>query len=245
MINKLIKSVFFFIAFTSFSQIQNGKIVYGVSIEMIEGFKGTMVEKSYSESINNARYLSFTLNFDKERAVFIFDEGLGINNSDLFFTKISAGYMNEVYQNKEFSLCQVNGFGNYLLKTEAVKDWVLENETKEIEGFLCYKATSTKKVNNGKGNFVFPVTAWYCPKIPVSFGPNGYGGLPGLILELQVRNVVYGVKKIDLNLSKADVLSMPKDYPIISQKEFDEKIIAMYKKNINSNNGFVKPDEKF
>ena len=245
MIKKIVGRVLFLIAFTSFGQVQNGKIVYGVSIEMIEGFKKTIAEKSYSESVRNANYLTFTLNFDKNQAVFLCDEGLGIDNSNLFFTKISAGYMNEVYQNKDFSLCQVNDFGNYLLKTDAINDWVLENETKEIENFVCYKATSTKKVNNGKGTFVFPVIAWYCPKIPVSFGPNGYGNLPGLILELQVRNVVYGVKKIDLNLSKPPIFGKPKNYPIITQKEFDEKIIAAYNRDRNSNNGFVKPDGKF
>jgi len=245
MIKKIVGRVLFLIAFTSFGQVQNGKIVYGVSIEMIEGFKGTILEKSYSESVNNAKYLSFTLNFNKDQAVFLCDEGLGIDNSNLFLTKISAGYMSEVYQNKDFSLRQVNDFGKYLLKTEAINDWVLENETKEIESFLCYKATSTKKVNNSKGTFVFPVIAWYCPKIPISFGPNGYGNLPGLILELQVRNVVYGVKKIDLNLSKPPIFSKQKDYPIITQKEFDEKVIAAYNKDRNYNNGFVKPADKF
>lgn len=243
MINKII-NILFFSAFISFGQVQNGKVEYGVSIEMIDGFKGTRAEKSYSETISNAKYLSFILNFDKERAAFYSNEGLGVENQDLFMSKVSAGYMNEVYQYKDYSLCAIFGFGNYVLKTDAVNDWVLENETKEIEGFLCYKATSTKKVNNSKGNFVFPVVAWYCPKIPISFGPNGYGNLPGLILELQVRNVVYGVRKIDLNLSKPPVIGKPKDYPIINQEEFDQKVMAAYK-NEDFKKGFKKPEDKF
>ncbi|MHC0444058.1 GLPGLI family protein [Flavobacterium sp. 3-218] len=244
MINRIIVITILLNALNSFAQVQNGKIEYGVTIEMIEALKGGVIENSYRESINNAQYLSFTLLFDKENAVFSSNEGLGLGSQDVFMSKVTAGYMNEVYQNKDFSLCAVYGFGNYLLKTDAVKDWVLENETKEIEGFVCYKATSTKKVNNGKGNFVFPVIAWYCPKIPISFGPNGYGNLPGLILELQVRNVVYGVKKIDLNLPKPPVIGQPKDYPIINQEQLDEKIMTVYK-NRNSTNGFIKPGDKF
>lgn len=234
----------FFTLFSSIAQIKNGKIEYGVTIEMIDGFKGGILEKPYTESMNNAKYLSFTLLFNKENAVFSCNESLEVGNQDLFMSKVSAGYMNEVYQYKDYSLCAIFGFGNYVLKTDAVKDWTLENETKEIEGFLCYKATSTKKVNNSKGNFVFPVVAWYCPKIPISFGPNGYGNLPGLILELQVRNVVYGVRKIDLNLSKPPVIGKPKDYPIINQEEFDQKVMAAYK-NEDFKKGFKKPEDKF
>ena len=230
--------------FNSFAQIQNGRIKYGVTIEMIEGFKGSVLERLYTESMNNAKYLSFTLDFDKERAVFSYNDDLAVGNTDVGLSKVSAGYMNEVYQNKEFSLCPVNGFGKYLLKTDAIKDWVLENETKEIEGFQCYKATSSKKVIHTEKTFIFPIIAWYCPKIPVSFGPNGYGNLPGLILELQVRNVVYGVKKIDLNLSKPPILGKPQDYSIINQEEFDE-IIMKQMKNRNSVNEFKKPDDKF
>jgi GLPGLI family protein len=244
MIKKLITIVTFFIILNSFAQIQNGKIEYGVNIEMLGGLKEDgPFKKLYAGAVENAKYLNFILSFDKERAVFSINEGLGSDNSDTGLSKITAGYMNEVYQTKDFSLCAVNGFGNYLLKTDVVKDWILVNETKEIEGFICYKATSTKKGINLKGA-IFPVIAWYCPKIPFSYGPNGYGNLPGLILELQVRNVVYGVKKIDLNLPKPPIMGKPKDYPIISQEEFDEKIMTAYK-NGKFKNGFRKPENKF
>lgn len=245
MISRLIAILFFFIIFKSSAQVENGKIKYGVSIEMLEGLKENgAFKKLYTDAVENAKYLSFTLNFNKERAVFSYNDDLTMEKTDVGLSKVSAGYMNEVYQNKDFSLCAVNGYGNYLLKTDALKDWVLENETKEIEGFLCYKATSTKKVIRPEKTFVFPVIAWYCPKIPVSFGPNGYGNLPGLILELQVRNVVYGVKKIDLNLLKTPIMSQPKDYPVINQEEFDELVLNAYK-NRNSTNGFRKPENNF
>ena len=234
----------FFSFFSFFGQIQNGKIEYNVNIEMLEGLnEGGALKRQYTEAVENAKYLSFTLLFDKENALFSINEGLGVENTDLFMTKLTAGYINEVYQKKEFSLSEVGKvFGNYLLKKEAIKDWELVNETKEIEGFLCYKATSTKVVVNPKGTFKFPIIAWYCPKIPLSFGPNGYGNLPGLILELQVRNVVYGVKKIDLNLEKPPILKKIKDYKIINQEEYDE-IIKQNRDNYK--NAFIKPESKF
>ncbi|MBW1657274.1 GLPGLI family protein [Flavobacterium quisquiliarum] len=242
---KFVKLILFLLCLNSFSQIKNGRIEYGVTIEMIDGFRGTILEKPYTESMNNARYLNFTLLFDKDNAFFSCDDGLGTINDDVFMSKVTAGYMNEIYQNKDFSLSAVHPiYGQYVLKKEISKDWELVNETKEIEGFLCYKATSTKIVINDKGTFRFPIIAWYCPKIPVSFGPNGYGNLPGLILELQVRNVVYGVKKIDLNLKKTPLLGKPKDYTIITEEEFD-KIVKSGKVEENFKRGFVKPVDKF
>ena len=69
-----------------------------------------------------------------------------------------------------------------------------------IDSYLCYKATNVNIVDNGSGKiFRHPVIAWYCPALPYNYGPNWYSNLPGLILQLQVRNVVFGVKKIDLN----------------------------------------------
>ena len=39
----------------------------------------------------------------------------------------------------------------------------------------------------------------FCPSLPYSFGPVGYGGLPGLILELQVRKSWFAVSKLDFD----------------------------------------------
>ena len=107
----------------------------------------------------------------------------------------------------------------------------MENETKEIQGLLCFKAISVKTIINTSGTFKFPIVAWYCPKIPLSFGPNGFGNLPGLILELQVRNVLFGVKKIDLNQTKEPVLLSMKDYKIVTEKELEEIMQKKLRKN--------------
>lgn len=51
-----------------------------------------------------------------------------------------------------------------------------KGETKKIDNFVCNKATLTFRGRN--------YIAWYCPKIPLSFGPWKFKGLPGLILEI-------------------------------------------------------------
>lgn len=88
-----------------------------------------------------------------------------------------------------------------------------------IQNFKCYKATTKIKFNNGVGDFTRDVTAWYCPSLPFSFGPKGYSGLPGLILELQENNVVFGAKKIKLNI---DNFKLPSELKgkIITEAEY-------------------------
>lgn len=54
--------------------------------------------------------------------------------------------------------------------------WELKNETKEIMGFNCQKATTTFRGRNYE--------AWFSADLP-SGGPWKYDGLPGLILEIK------------------------------------------------------------
>ena len=113
-------------------------------------------------------------------------------NATLTFT----GYSGICYQFENAIYSETFSLGKgIMLKDELKKNWELHNETKMIDGYLCYKATNINRVENGIKVFNHPVTAWYCPKLPYSYGPNGYSNLPGLILELQVRNVVFGLKK--------------------------------------------------
>lgn len=54
-------------------------------------------------------------------------------------------------------------------------EWTLTEETKEILGYECFKATSDYRGRHW--------TAWFAPEIPVQDGPWKLCGLPGLILE--------------------------------------------------------------
>ena len=55
-------------------------------------------------------------------------------------------------------------------------DWALSSEEKELQGYVCKKATCSYRGRD--------YTAWYCPDIPINDGPYVFNGLPGLILEI-------------------------------------------------------------
>jgi GLPGLI family protein len=56
-------------------------------------------------------------------------------------------------------------------------NWVIQNERKTIREYSCQKASSTFRGRKYE--------AWFSPEIPIREGPFKFGGLPGLILEIQ------------------------------------------------------------
>lgn len=55
-------------------------------------------------------------------------------------------------------------------------DWVLQEETKNINGYHAQRATTTYSGRD--------YCAWFTSEIPISDGPFKFNGLPGLILEI-------------------------------------------------------------
>ena len=162
--------------------------------------KNKMFANEFLNAAKEAHKLVFGLVINSEGSKF-YQVDTGIENSyEMGAAKMYAKYIGVMYTLNDDVLKQIEFLNkNTYTKEKKVENWILTNETKQIDEYLCYKATNTYTVVNPKGTFKFPVTAWYCPKLPYSSGPLGYGNLPGLILELQVRNVNYLAKKIDLN----------------------------------------------
>jgi len=124
-------------------------------------------------------------------------------------------------------------------------EWKLENETKMIGNHLCLKATTEKVVRNDMNRFkrfskktadektdstkvITPkktkITAWYSPEIPVSNGPAEYGGLPGLILQLDAGNLQMLCTKIVLNSKEKAEIIVPTKGKEITQKAYDKVV---------------------
>jgi GLPGLI family protein len=69
------------------------------------------------------------------------------------------------------------------------------------------------------------ITAWYTPEIPVSQGPEGYWGLPGLILEVNDGRTTILCSKVVLNpKDKVEIKPITKG-KVVSQKEYDDAVM--------------------
>lgn len=64
------------------------------------------------------------------------------------------------------------------------------------------------------------VTAWYTPQIPVNQGPDGYWGLPGLILEVNADRTTILCTKIVINPKDKDNIDKPEKGEVVTQEEY-------------------------
>ena len=88
-------------------------------------------------------------------------------------------------------------------------DWKVSSDSKEIMGLKCYQATLNDTI-----------TAWFCPEIPVSDGPDVYAGLPGLILDLEDEHNIYRCIAIDTK-SRSEVAAKRRGKKV-SPERFEE-----------------------
>ena len=138
-------------------------------------------------------------------------------------------------------------------------EWKMESETKVVGGYTCYKATAVKPVDgsdfrnmrakdetkkddkkeekekstNFMDGFEMPkeilITAWYTPEIPVNQGPEGYWGLPGLILEVNDGKTIILCSKVVMNAKEKAEIKAPKVGKEVTKKEYDEIVTAKMK----------------
>jgi GLPGLI family protein len=107
------------------------------------------------------------------------------------------------------------------------------------------KKDADKPAEEKKTNFMdavelpkeITITAWYTPEIPVNQGPEGYWGLPGLILEVNDGKTIILCSKVVLNpKEKAEIKAATKG-KVVSQKEYDETVMKKMEEFREMNQG--------
>lgn len=210
-----------------YSQYNSIYVEYGLVIQNEPDLFKTnaLLRSSFENAMRDSNKITFELIITKNGSQFFEKKKLetNINYGSSNFALAMASYPGITYELKDRIVSQEALLGeNIYTESDLKSNWVLTNETKLIDNYLCYKATNIYKVSNDTKTFLHPVTAWYCPQIPYRYGPNGYSNLPGLILELQVRNVVYGAKVIKLDSELDFDLKFLDKIKILRGKELDD-----------------------
>jgi GLPGLI family protein len=107
-----------------------------------------------------------------------------------------------------------------------ISDWQITTETKLIDNYLCFKATTKRTEKTEHSVNTFDVIAWFAPSIQVQGGPKQFYNLPGLILELKDARITYLATKIKFNsdsiclneiVTKKELLSID-EYKLLIEK---------------------------
>lgn len=68
--------------------------------------------------------------------------------------------------------------------------WKISGDTRLFSGFLLEHAETYLTIKRHlKTDFTLKVNAWFCRTLPYFFGPMGFYGLPGLILNLEMDKI--------------------------------------------------------
>jgi len=222
-----------------FGQINYNKSLTGPSVNKV--IEGSMYEKLKLLDLDFSS-LNYILKFNNNESIFSYEERMDFNDDAKTQLLLSLGSGNgSFYVNIKSNkiIHQKEAFGGQFLVTSNISDvkWKLHNETKKLGNYSCYKATTVYVVINSKGTFNHLVEAWYTNEIPIGFGPIGYSGLPGLIVELSVQNIKYSVSKVVLKQKKQFEIKKPTKGKVVSLKEYDEiakEAMGNFKKRISN-----------
>jgi len=148
----------------------------------------------------------YRLTFNGERSIYLYNR---IDEKSKSPWSDEEGGPDNIWFNdyeKDQSVMQKSVFGEiYLLNDSLSKiKWKLSNETREIAGFTCRKATG----------IIFDsvyVFAFYTDEITTSGGPMSLHGLPGMILGLTIPRMFtsWVATKIDLTITDEAKIKAP------------------------------------
>ena len=216
------------------------------------------------EAMAKAFQKNYLLTFNKNEA--LFEEVVALEKPNPtqggVSVSISMSGDGDKYMNTKdkISYTEEDIFGDeFVIKDSLPKiAWQITNETKIIGDYNCVKATYIEpvskndleayeryqeKTKNGKPSFFEmkkpepqTITAWYTSEIPVSFGPNGVWGLPGLILQLENENYIYFCTKVSIKNNETVKIKIPNAGKVISKKEY-EKYEKKMQKQMEDNDG--------
>lgn len=184
--------------------------------------------KMFDTMLDVAYQQRFQLVFNNNISMFTFSSVVNNDQKSILTNNMSRVMFSSntnVYINKN-----ENRIIKEMLEGELIEDklneikWNITNEQKKIGDYVTFKATHIIKYIGRRGdNKEKIVEAWFCPKLPYSYGPTLYYGLPGLILELTDLNTTYGMTKIVFNSQKK--IKFPKGKKI-PQEVYDKKMSA-------------------
>ncbi len=252
------KRVFFLLtAIVSFSlsqaQVKEGTIYYDQKINMHK----TIQDEQMKAMMPEFRTAKFILQFSDSVSVYKTvpeDEApdpFAGGGGGRVMIRMGAGggdlYKN-FSQSKSIQTSELGGKNFLIVDSIRQRPWKLGTETKQVLGYTCHKATCKvmqaapamrRMVMGGGGPSIdttikaakgkeVEVVAWYADEIVSPVGPENYGQLPGVILQLDVDNgtTVFTATEVKKTVDQKD-LKEPKKGKVVTREEYVKMMTDM------------------
>ncbi len=163
------------------------------------------------EQSTNYDTIYFNLRFKSNISYFKSEEEVVPDGLNIY--EIVASTMGEFYVDVEggtsISLHELDGVYFRIEDDLFNVKWELTDEKRNINGYDCNKAiTSYTETREDGTERTYPIVAWYKDGFLEGHGPKGYGGLPGLIVELEF-NPVTSFKLVSIDLEEEVSIDKP------------------------------------
>lgn len=207
------------------------------------------MKKMIAERMKSMLEKTFILTFNKDESIYKEQEKLDTNPMGAGFSMMMGSFTpGPQYKNlKTGEMLEENEFfGKQFLIIDSIPqlDWQLVKESKQIGEYTVFKATAIKKLDSTDFQMARPkkrentqaksddpmdmieipeeieITAWFTPQIPVSNGPAEFGGLPGLIMELNMYRTTLLCSKVVINPKNPDKIERPTKGKKVTRKEY-------------------------
>lgn len=171
----------------------------------------TKIKETENEAKKILEELRFELKFKPYESLFSVQRNLKLEDNTYYGFAVGpygSGIYYSNFEKKEY-LTSLEAYGElFLIKGNQIK-WKITSLRKNISGYSCYKAITINEVKNNDKTLKTEIIAWFTTDIPAPFGPLEFGGLPGLVLELEVGKDKFIMSKIELNPKKQINISKP------------------------------------
>lgn len=146
-------------------------------------------------------------------------------------TKVIGGYT--CYKATAVVPASKTDFRNFRMKNDKKESEAKKDEAKSEDG----KEKKTNFFDEVDMPKEITITAWYAPEIPINQGPEGYWGLPGLILEVNDGKTTILCSKIVLNAKEKADIKAPNNGKQVTQAEYDETVTKKMEEMMEMNQG--------
>ena len=213
----------FLVILSHLNLYSQSKKINTTKIEYVKAYKN--ISDSSNSKPKPLKNLNYLLLFDEKQSIFYQSKNMLIDgdytNKRLAMKGGGRGiYYKNILEKNKINILKQDGKNFFVKKEYRNWDWKILKETKKIMGYTCLKAIGKLEQYNYilKENKTLTVTVWFTREIPVSFGPSGFDGLPGLVLESKRGSFYFIATKI--NFDQNDKIILPKDGIIIEDEEF-------------------------